>query len=455
MTISSNIASYNSDHSYYSISNAAQGYANSTSSNYATVNLTRGSGASTYIYWEFDLPTIPTGSTIDSISCNYRAGVSSTSTRYISSATIQMCSDKTTKGSSKSIMSTSPSASSFTTAQIGTWTVAEINAGVKLKTSATRGTSSTNSNYSIRFYGADISITYTEPVSGNTVYIKVEGTWKEANDVLVKSGGSWKSLGDVYKKVNGSWVQQSDKSDVFDQDGLYISALPIYKDSNLIMNLDGITSYNGRYTDSGTGDIVYPIGISGNFMRAVDITANGTSFEFNGSTSYMRPSASATFDNYLYNTHTIEVCFEQPSLSDGDVFTIYVGRASNSIALYGYYYQDSMYFIRSSTVGTKMLQISPLSVNQIHYIGVNNNGWMVDGIYYSDSSLTTSTSSLQINDIVMVSGQYKCASIGMRFRSDKDPQPFKGKIYALRIHNALLTEAQMMINMKADIQRFS
>lgn len=173
-SISSNIVSYNSDHSYYSISNASQGYANSTSSNYATVNMTRGSGATTYIYWEFSLSSIPTTATINSISCNYRAGVSSTSTRYIASATIQMCSGTTTKGSSKSIMSTSPSATSFSSSEMGTWTAAEINAGVKLKTVATRGTSSTNSNYAIRFYGADITVTYTEQQIVHVVSVSLD-----------------------------------------------------------------------------------------------------------------------------------------------------------------------------------------------------------------------------------------------------------------------------------------
>jgi len=100
-----------------------------------------------------------------------------------------MCSNLTAKGTAKSILTTSTNASSFTSTQIGTWTVAEINAGVSLKTYATRGTSRTTSNYYIYFYGADIEITYTEPVTGNKVHIKVNGVWKEASDILVKVNG--------------------------------------------------------------------------------------------------------------------------------------------------------------------------------------------------------------------------------------------------------------------------
>lgn len=220
-TASSNIESYNSSHSYYALSNAANGYHDSTNTSYASMNLTRGSSAESYMYWEFDLPTIPTGATINSITCNYKARTSTTSTSYINTATIQMCSGTTTKGSSKSILTTSTSASSFSSTQIGTWTVAELNAGVKLRTYAKRGTSRTTSNYYIYFYGADIEVTYTEASTGNKVYIKSSGTWKQAQKIYVKVSGTWKEVSKVFKKVNGAWVQQSDKSAMFDPNALY------------------------------------------------------------------------------------------------------------------------------------------------------------------------------------------------------------------------------------------
>lgn len=220
-TASSNIESYNSSHSYYALSNAANGYHDSTNTSYASVNLTRNSGAETYMYWEFDLPTIPAGATINSITCNYKARTSSSSTSYINQATIQMCSGTTTKGTPKSILTTSTTASSFSSTQIGTWTVAELNAGVKLRTYAKRGTSRTTSNYYIYFYGADIEVTYTEASTGNKVFIKSGGTWKEAQKIYVKVSGTWKEVSKVMKKVNGTWVEQSDKSAMFSPNAIY------------------------------------------------------------------------------------------------------------------------------------------------------------------------------------------------------------------------------------------
>lgn len=201
-TTSSNIESHDTtDHAYYAITNPTNGYADSTSTDYARVNLTRGQSAQTHVYWEFSLPTIPTDATIDSITCNYKARVSSSSTNYIAQATIQLYSGTTAKGSSKSIRTTSTEASSLSSTQIGTWTPAEINAGMRLRTWAQRGGSRTTSNYYIYFYGADIEIEYTE-ASGDKVFIKSNGLWVE--------------VAHAYKKVNGAWVEQTDLSTLFD-----------------------------------------------------------------------------------------------------------------------------------------------------------------------------------------------------------------------------------------------
>ncbi len=451
-TISSNIESYNSDHSYYALSNASNGYHDSTNTSYASVNLTRGSGASTYIYWEFDLPTIPDGSTINSITCNYKARTSNSSTSYIASATIQLCSNKTTKGTSKSIRTTSTTASSFTSAGIGTWTVAEINAGVKLKTSATRGTSRTTSNYYIYFYGADIEITYTEAATGNKVYIKSYGEWKEADDILVKVNGSWASVADAYKKVSGSWAKQQDKSAMFDSNALYAKGLA-YVNGAMVMNLDGITSYANRYSDE-----YLEIGISDVGMLHPDVVCDGKSFEFNGTSAYMIPSASATLDTFLYTTHTFEIYFEPYSWGneDGNRTSIYIGRANNSVGLFAFITSGVPSLIRNSTTSNKMLQLSELPAANIkHYLAFNNTGWLYDGTYYSNADLNTPTNSIGVNNQLVVNDQYKCVSIGRRFKDNTNPQYYHGKIYAIRIHNAVLTEEDMRNNMECDIRRFN
>ena len=172
----------------------------------------------------------------------------------------------------------------------------------------------------------------------------------------------------------------------------------------------------------------------------------------------MRPGASASFDNYLYTGYTIEILFEPLSLpsTDGDAFTLFVGRNSKqTIAIYCYYYTGSFYFIKSSGVSSKMLVIPSISLNEKHYIAANADGWMFDGVYYPDSESTASTNSVGTNDILNVSGQYACASIGMRFKEGKNPDAFNGKLYALRIHSTKLTKNEMRKNMSCDFSRFS
>lgn len=155
-----NIISHDtSDYSYYAISNASNGYAESSSTSYASINLTRGANAESWVYWNFGSLDIPAGATIDSIKCKGKARVSNSSSSYISLAQAQLYSGTTPKGKYWNIRNTSTS--EWTMGNPGTWTAAELNAGVRMRTYATRGTSRTTSNYYIYFYGATLTVTYT------------------------------------------------------------------------------------------------------------------------------------------------------------------------------------------------------------------------------------------------------------------------------------------------------
>lgn len=59
--------------------------------------------------------------------------------------------------------------------------------------------------------------------TGDKIYVKSGGTWKEASNIYVKVNGTWQKVVNVYKKVSGSWVLQSDKSSLFSQDVSYIN----------------------------------------------------------------------------------------------------------------------------------------------------------------------------------------------------------------------------------------
>jgi len=276
-TITSDITGYDeSDHSYYAISSAANGYDGSSSTDYASINLTRGSRAESYVYWEFTLPEVPAGATIESITCNYKARVSNSSTSYISAATIQLYSGTTAKGSSESIRTTSTSVADISSP--GTWTAAEVNAGVRLMTHGTRGTSRTTSNYYIYFYGADISITYslngtayeitaTSNVSGVTISPASQEVIQGGSGSVTVSSKTDVVITDNGNDVTSSFVSASDT----------LTAVP---QSQTHSGLDGGESYSAYAVgysaedpNSSTGNMYAASGSTGYVDYSFDFSA--------------------------------------------------------------------------------------------------------------------------------------------------------------------------------------
>jgi hypothetical protein len=102
------------DHAYASVSNITNGYAESSNTNYATINLTTGTSATTYIYFTFDFSSIPAGATIDSVSCTVKAYINTTNSSRITTRQIQLYSGTTAKGSASTV-SNSTTAFSMTT----------------------------------------------------------------------------------------------------------------------------------------------------------------------------------------------------------------------------------------------------------------------------------------------------------------------------------------------------
>lgn len=92
-----------SDYAYASISNTSNGYTDSSSTTYATINLTTGSGATTYIYFTFNFSNIPVGATIDSVSCSAKAYINTTNSSRITTRQIQLYTGTTAKGNASTV----------------------------------------------------------------------------------------------------------------------------------------------------------------------------------------------------------------------------------------------------------------------------------------------------------------------------------------------------------------
>jgi hypothetical protein len=160
-TFTSNTVSFDSANSTYNSSVSGYPVENGIgdgSGTYAGFVLTTGSGAVTNIYYNFNCSGIPEDATISSVACTARAALSTTSTRYIASGALQLCTGTTLKGSATTV---STSSATYFTLTPGSWTWNELQ-NAKIRFTAKRGTSSTSStSYNVRFFGAVLTVNYS------------------------------------------------------------------------------------------------------------------------------------------------------------------------------------------------------------------------------------------------------------------------------------------------------
>lgn len=144
------------DYSYYSLSNVSRAYTGSTSNNSCTIALTRGSRAETWIYFGFNVSSIPSDAVIDSVQCAVKSQSGTGNANVVATRTIQMFAGSTEKGSAKTI-STSATSQTFSDE---TWTRSELD-NIRIKVYGRRGTSQVNTNHVFEFFGATLTVKYT------------------------------------------------------------------------------------------------------------------------------------------------------------------------------------------------------------------------------------------------------------------------------------------------------
>ena len=151
--------------------------------------------AESYVFYLFDLSTIPENAVIDSVSCTAYGSISAT--RSVASGQAQMyCGTSIAKGTYTSMNGSSGSL----TLACGTWTREELN-DCRIRLYAKRGYKSPTATINQVFGGATLTVEYTIPESGPTLYVKEDGAFNVYST--------------VYKKVNGVWVLQSDLESLF------------------------------------------------------------------------------------------------------------------------------------------------------------------------------------------------------------------------------------------------
>lgn len=178
--------SYLSDHQYYQASSQNNALTSTTSTNYANINLTRGSSAETYWYVAFNTNAIPQNATITSCSAKYRCAISNTNSNYVKTRQLRFYSGTNPKGNTATLTTSS----SVTSINIGEWTREELN-DARVRYYAQRNSGNTNNSIYIRPYGTDLTVNYSwdETFYEFTCNSSVDGVGMTSGETT--SGGSY------------------------------------------------------------------------------------------------------------------------------------------------------------------------------------------------------------------------------------------------------------------------
>ena len=191
----------------FTMSNASNMYNDATNTTYATAQVA-GSATGT-LYLDLGGVSIPSGATIQSVSCQATLQFNANNSSSGFTSSMQMYAGTTAKGSATQWVSSGSNVSKTTyTLSIGSWTASEI-ANARFYLTATNSARSTARQ--IYVYGVSFAVTYElqgtlyaytftvnadhaivfSTAASDALYVKLNGTWTEVQRAYVKSNGSW------------------------------------------------------------------------------------------------------------------------------------------------------------------------------------------------------------------------------------------------------------------------
>lgn len=216
----STLIPYDYTNNNFTVSNIENAYHDATNTTYATFDAA-GGGTVRSVYLDLGGAVIPSSATIVSVACQATIQFSRNGSSSGVTASCQMYSGNTAKGSSTTITTSATDVAKTTyNLSIGSWTASEI-ANARFYMTMTNNAS--NTHRYLYLYGVSFTVTYTingklyvYTLSNITADHTIVVTAPAQNTLYIKVNGSWVAASAVYKKVSGSWVQQSNMSSVFE-----------------------------------------------------------------------------------------------------------------------------------------------------------------------------------------------------------------------------------------------
>lgn len=203
----------------YAVGHTAEspGSTASGSGSWTYVKTSSGSTTGTgYADFTFDFSSIPANATITSVQVKCYGAVEDSS-QTTSHSDITLYSGSTQKGTMQKF--TSSTNSIITLADVGTWTVAELQQAKLRFAVGYYGGHLFGITWTVTYQASGYVYTITAIATDHTIVVTSGGA---TDTIYFKSNGAWVSATKVYKKVNGTWVQQTDLTNVFDSSTNYV-----------------------------------------------------------------------------------------------------------------------------------------------------------------------------------------------------------------------------------------
>ena len=349
---SQHLVSYDSEYSAYSVSNLANAYADSTNTSYAQINLTRNANAVTQIFYNFDTLNIPSGATINSVSCTCKCSINTTTASRVATRQAQLYSGSTAMGTAYDVAN-STTAFSITA---GTWTAAQL-ANAKLRLYAVRGTSNTTTSYYFRLYGATLTVSYTLNTTAYTITAS-----SSATGVTISPATQ-----EIYSGESGTVTLNSNNNIVLTDNG------------------NDVTSLIVEHQDAGTLEYI-PNSVVENTFNADSSYPATNGLADSESTTYARLNLSPTERHIIYSFDTSAIPNDATITSVSCKVRAYVTSTSSSITtktaqLYaGTTAKGSTTTIPTSNSVWNISNVGSWTASEIHNIRLRFDG------YYSGSS---------------------------------------------------------------------
>lgn len=398
---------YNGSSSYLTITDSNNMCTDTSSSTYGTVQCTRSSTSSYYVYLRgFDFDSVPSDATVSNITIKVKGYQSNgnTSTLYMYSGT----STQVSACGSGSAFGTSASVITFSNTTIDWDTLKSYGSDLGVRINCRR--SSRNNANTIYIYGAEIDVTYTVPVYHTVISSTDKGTINPSGSTSVLEGSSYSlsitgvtspHVTDNGIDVTSQLVQKTGGTETFIPDGNTNSGFTVSNISNAYTDSSSSTYASLELNGGSTGTIYLDLNSNIPSDATISSVACSFTYEYNrnnsssGYTASCRLYANTTAKGSSYSLvsaggtavakTTIDLTVGTWSATEINNARLYITGTNNASSTHRFLYVYGVSFVVTYSISGVMYVYTISSVTGDHTIVVTESSTQTDVIYYKNN----------------------------------------------------------------------